>query len=70
MCELDLGANLFYAFECAFKFGCDRQGGGGEREAVAEERVKALRPLIHILVIVDNHCGLTLLLRYKNRLVR
>jgi hypothetical protein len=32
--------------------------------------VKASRPLICVLVINDNHCGLTFLLRYKNRLVR
>jgi hypothetical protein len=32
--------------------------------------VKASRPLIRVLVINDNHCGLTFLLRYKNRLVR
>jgi hypothetical protein len=33
-------------------------------------RLKASRPLIRVLVINDNHCGLTFLLRYKNRLVR
>jgi hypothetical protein len=33
-------------------------------------QVKASRPVIHVLVINDNHCGLTFLLRYKNRLVR
>jgi hypothetical protein len=32
--------------------------------------VKASRPLICVLVINDNHCGLTFYLSYKNRLVR
>jgi hypothetical protein len=32
--------------------------------------LKASRPLIRVMVINDNHWGLTFLLRYKNRLVR
>jgi hypothetical protein len=32
-------------------------------------RLKASRPLIHVLVINDNHCGLKFYLSYKNRLV-
>jgi hypothetical protein len=35
----------------------------------AKALLKASRPLICVLVINDNHCGLTFLLKYKNRLV-
>jgi hypothetical protein len=37
---------------------------------VAGILVQASRPLIRVLVINDNHCGLIFLLIYKNRLVR
>jgi hypothetical protein len=43
---------------------------GGKNSKTKSWTVKASRPLIHVLVVNDNHCGLTFLLRYKNRLVR